>query len=142
MTALSAPTPRDPADVADPEALARRALRLDAMFCVLVGGTALVAARPIAVAVALPSGAVRAAAAGTLGWAGAVGLWSVAEEWQPPTRRVLGTNTAVAAALVGNAVVKGTPAGRIGLLGLAAAMAGLGAAQLKALLADQPEPSS
>lgn len=139
MTALTAPTPGDPAaDVPDPEALARRSLGLDAAFCLAVGAAAAVAAGPIAGAVGVSSGLVRVAGVVTVGWAGVVGLWSVAEEWQPPTRRVLGVNALAAAALLGHAAARGTPRGRVGVAGLAAAVAGFGAVQLKALIAAEP----
>ncbi|HUG86582.1 MAG TPA: hypothetical protein VMM13_18585 [Euzebya sp.] len=142
MTALSARPPGAPVDTGDPEAVARRSLGLDALFCAIVGGLALVGGRRIARSVALPPWVVRTAGMGTLSWAGAVGWWSVAEEWQAPTRRVLVANTAGAAALLGHSATRGTPAGRTGVAGLAAAVAGVAGVQRRALLADQPQPHS
>lgn len=146
MTALTAPHPGE--HELAPEVLARRSLGLDAAFCTAVGSVAVVAAGPVGRAVALPAPVVRTAGVAAIGWGGVVGLWSVAEDWQPPTRRVLGANAlgaaalvGHAAALVGHAAVKGTRGGRVGVLVLAAAVTGFAGSQLKALLAAEPSSS-
>ncbi|CAN5296336.1 hypothetical protein BH23ACT9_BH23ACT9_03850 [soil metagenome] len=139
MTALTAPHPGE--HELAPEVLARRSLGLDAAFCTAVGSFAVVAAGPVGRAVALPAPVVRTAGVAAIGWGGVVGLWSVAEDWQPPTRRVLGANALGAAALVGHAAVKGTRGGRVGVLVLAAAVTGFAGSQLKALLAAEPSSS-
>ena len=143
MTALSAPAPGTHVpDAADAEPLGRRALGLDAAFCAAVGSAAVVAGGPIARQVALPAWLVRLTGIGVIGWAGAVGTWSVAEEWQPPARRVVAANGLATAALLGHAVAKGTPRGRAGVVVLAAAVAGFAYAQARALIAAEPRPTS
>jgi hypothetical protein len=122
------------------EALGRRALGLDAAWCTAVGAVALVAGGPVGRAVDVPGWLVRAGALGVVGWGSALGVWSVAEAWEPPTRRALAANVAGTAALVGHAAVKGRPAGRIAVLLLAGQAAGFAYAQARALVAAQPHP--
>ena len=131
-----------PDPVVGAEALARRSLGLDAVFCLLVGSAAVLAGGPIGRAVGLRGGVVRSAGLGAIGWAGTVGVWSVAEDWQPPTRRVLLANVVGAALLVGHAAFKGTPRGRAGVAGLSLAVAGFARVQLRALLLAEPRPGS
>lgn len=138
MTALSAPAPGDP----DPEALGRRALGLNAAFCAAVGSAAVVAGGTIGRQVGLPGWLVRLTGAGVVGWAGVVGTWSVAEEWQPPARRVVAANGLATAALLGHAVVKGTPRGRAGVVVVAGAVTGFTYAEARALIAAEPRPTS
>ncbi|WP_370324310.1 hypothetical protein [Euzebya sp.] len=124
-----------PADeVAAAEALARRALGLDAVWCTAVGVGAVVGGGSIGRAVDLPAGVVRLAGAATLGWAAAVGVWSVAEGWEAGTRRVAAANGAAVVALLGHAAVRGTRSGRVGIALVAGQAAGFAAAQVRALV--------
>ncbi|MGI9016246.1 MAG: hypothetical protein ACR2HR_03925 [Euzebya sp.] len=134
MTALSAGGWTD-----DPEALARRALGLQAAWCAAVGTGAVLFGGGIARAVRLPSSVVRVGGLASIGWSATVALWSLAEEWKPATRRVTGANVVAASALTGHALARGTAAGRVGIGLTAAQLAGFAFTQAKALVAAEPE---
>ncbi len=124
-----------------PEGLARRALGLNAAGVGLAGTAAVVLGGRIGRSIDLSGALTRLAGLGALGLAGALGVWSVSEEWQPPTRRALAVNTVGAAAVVGHVLGRQpSAAGRVGLAVTAVGALGLAAAQAKALIAAEPHP--
>ena len=116
---------------------ARRLLGLEAGGAILLGAVVLGAARPVGRQVRLPAWLVRMASLGAVGWGAGVGVASLAEDWQAPTRRVVVGNAGTAAVLTGLALVRGRLAGRVGAATLAAGLGGLAYRQARSLAEGQ-----
>ena len=122
---------------ADPgEALARRALGLDAAWCAAAAAVAVVASGPLGRTLAVPAPVVAGAGMVTGAWAGVVGLWSVAEDWRGPTGRVAGVNVVAAAGLVGLAATRPRRSGRTLAALLSVQVGGFAVAQMRAIAED------
>lgn len=124
-------------DPADQEPVARRLLGSDAAFCLGLGTAIAATARPVGRSVELPGWLVGIAGLATAAWGLGVGVASVAEDWQAPTRVVAGTNVLTSAGLLGLAATRGRPAGRIATVAAAGCVAGFGYRQVRALVAAQ-----
>ena len=119
------------------QALARRSLQLDAVYCGLVGAAAVLYAEPAAEQLGVPPVIVRAAGTGTLAWAATVAGFAGADEWRRVTALVALANIGTAKGLGIWGLMRADGRGRR-LLGCLAIQVGtFGAVQVAALVTDR-----
>ena len=103
----------------DAEQSGRLSLKLDAVYCAVVGGIVTVGARRLRALLRIPPPAVLAAGAATVAWAGLVSRLSSESDWRRGVGLVAAANLFAACSLGAAAVRQPTRAGRLSLAAVA-----------------------
>jgi hypothetical protein len=116
-----------------PELLARRWLRLDALYCAAAGDIALAACIPLARLYHVPVAVTAGLGAGVLAWAWLLARFARRRDWRQPLAAVTAANAAAAAAIAALAPAAPALAGSLLLAAVALEVAALAAIQLRTL---------
>lgn len=116
-----------------PELLARRWLRLDALYCGAAGVIALGACIPLARLFHVPTAAIAAAGAATVVWAWLLARLAQRREWRHPLAVVAAANAGAAATVAALAAVAPALAARLLLAAVCVEVATFAAVQLRTL---------
>lgn len=115
------------------EVLARRWLRLDAVYCGGAGVIALAACMPLAQLFHVPAALVAGAGAVTLAWASMLTRLAQRPDWRQPLAAVTAANGLAAAGIAALATITPTLAGRLLLAAVALEVAAFALIQLQTL---------
>jgi len=124
----------------DAEALARRSLQADAVFCVAAGTVALVARKTAGKGLRLPVPVVVGAGGASSLWGAGLFLASTQEDWRTPTAVVAGSNVVAADGLALLALARGRGAARTATMLLAGTVGAFSLVQGYAWLQGRSEP--
>ena len=115
------------------EALGRRLLRLDALYCAGAGLIALLLVAPLAELFGIPPALLVGAGVATLAWAAVLNRIAQRIDWRRPVAIVAAANVGAALAIAALALVAPAAAARVLLAAVAVEVAAFGVGQIAAL---------
>ncbi|MBL3700341.1 hypothetical protein [Leucobacter luti] len=126
----------------DGRTLGRWSLRLDAIYCALLGAAVAVGAAPLSTVIALPHAVITSAGIVVVIWSGLV-LWMLMKlRIRAALLTVLGVNILATALVAVSATAAGTFLAAIAVLAIAVDIAIFAASQVLALRALAPRPAA